>query len=202
MHFLLLIQFLITAATALDFSNWHPPVEGDVRSPCPALNSLANHNIIPHDGKNITPHTLVPLLAETFNLSPFLSHLLAYGALITTPNPAAEVFDLDDLDAHNFIEHDGSLSRADYNLGGDDHTFSPEIFKSVLDFFQGANLTIPEAAAARHYRMKTEKERDPGFVYGPKQMLLSYSETAFYFLSMVDPVTGVTPVEFVRVFFG
>ncbi|KAF2270772.1 hypothetical protein CC78DRAFT_573123 [Lojkania enalia] len=35
----------------VDFKKWNPPGYRDVRSPCPLLNSLANHDIIPHNGK-------------------------------------------------------------------------------------------------------------------------------------------------------
>jgi hypothetical protein len=30
-----------------------PPKQGDSRSPCPALNAMANHGILPHDGNSI-----------------------------------------------------------------------------------------------------------------------------------------------------
>jgi len=30
----------------------------DSRSPCPALNALANHGYLPRDGKNISPNVL------------------------------------------------------------------------------------------------------------------------------------------------
>jgi hypothetical protein len=45
-------------------------------------------------------------------------------------------------------------------------------------------------------------KRDPKFTYTPQQYILSYGETALYISTMGDPVTGVAPVEFVRVFFG
>ncbi|ORY19713.1 hypothetical protein BCR34DRAFT_1268 [Clohesyomyces aquaticus] len=48
----------IGSGLRLDFGQWHPLVPGDVRSPCPALNSLANHCFLPCDGKNLS----VPLV--------------------------------------------------------------------------------------------------------------------------------------------
>jgi hypothetical protein len=38
------------------------PEPNDLRSPCPALNTLANHGYLPHDGKNITPEVLQNVL--------------------------------------------------------------------------------------------------------------------------------------------
>jgi hypothetical protein len=166
------------------------------------LNSLANHNIIPHDGKNLSVPLLVKALGEAYNTSPELSTIVSLGGVSTSPNPSGGTFDLDDLNKHNIIEHDGSLSRADFNLGGDDHTFRPDIFGTVLKFFDGmANVTIPAAAAARYQRIQRERYRDSHFMYGPSQMFSSYAETALYFLSMVDPSTGATPVDFVRILF-
>ncbi|KAJ3810190.1 hypothetical protein F5876DRAFT_42287, partial [Lentinula aff. lateritia] len=37
-----------------NYYRWISPGEGDLRSPCRALNILANHGFISRDGKNIT----------------------------------------------------------------------------------------------------------------------------------------------------
>src|SRR5689334_2633593 len=37
---------------------YHPAGAGDLRSPCPVLNALANHGIISRDGRNITASQL------------------------------------------------------------------------------------------------------------------------------------------------
>jgi hypothetical protein len=37
---------------------YEAPGPNDSRSPCPALNALANHGYLPHDGNNITPEVL------------------------------------------------------------------------------------------------------------------------------------------------
>ena len=54
-------------SAAIDFGNWHPPVSGEVRSPCPALNSLANHGIINHDGKDLEVPALVKAMGEALS---------------------------------------------------------------------------------------------------------------------------------------
>lgn len=41
MKLLLALTCLVPLVAASIFKDWHPPVPGDVRSPCPALNSLA-----------------------------------------------------------------------------------------------------------------------------------------------------------------
>ena len=46
-----------SAAAFADESQYRYQVPGpnDSRSPCPALNALANHGYLPRDGKDITP---------------------------------------------------------------------------------------------------------------------------------------------------
>lgn len=44
---------LAAAVTAhFDYDDWRAPGPGDLRSPCPALNALANHGLLPRDGRN------------------------------------------------------------------------------------------------------------------------------------------------------
>lgn len=54
----------------------------------------------------------------------------------------------------------------------------------------------------RYNRVVTEMKRDPTFTYTPQQYVLSYGETALYLSTMGDPITGVGPVEYVKIFFG
>ncbi|OCL07966.1 Cloroperoxidase [Glonium stellatum] len=197
----LLITFAFTICNALDFDDWHPPGASDIRGPCPGLNTLANHGFISRNGKGITVPMVVKAQLEVYNISTELATIVALGGLMTSDDPSSGAFNLDDLDKHNVIEHDASLSRADINLGGDDHTFRQDIFDTVLAFFNGPSVTIPAAALARYSRVLTERYRDPNFFYGPDQQRNAYLETTLYLLTMVDPKTGLTPVEFIRIFF-
>lgn len=45
MKFLLAICAMLGMVTAVEFADWHSQGEGFVRSPCPALNSLANRKL-------------------------------------------------------------------------------------------------------------------------------------------------------------
>ncbi|KAF7884460.1 uncharacterized protein EAF02_004796 [Botrytis sinoallii] len=95
------------------FTNWSPPGPGDVRSPCPAMNSLANHGFLPHDGKGITVPDVITALDAALNVGvDFATAIGTAGLLSVQGNLFATSFNLDDLNEHNFpIEHDGSLSR-------------------------------------------------------------------------------------------
>lgn len=185
------------------FSDWSPASGSEVRSPCPGLNALANHCILPHSGKGITLSMLQAALSSTFNIGHDFTNETFTGALATSPYPLLGFLDLDDLNEHNVIEHDGSLSRADYYDGGDDHTFNQTIFDTVLAYFgNDTYATILTAAEARYHRMVTQKIGNSKFVYSQKTALLSYGETALYLSALGDPANGVTPVKYIKILFG
>ncbi|TKX22569.1 sterigmatocystin biosynthesis peroxidase-like protein 3 [Elsinoe australis] len=184
------------------FPAWHPPTSGEVRSPCPGLNALANHDICPRSGKGYTIPLLTSCLAAGLNMGADFSLFVGTAGIASNPNPLALYFDLDMLSRHNVvIEHDASLSRADVSTG-DNRSFNQTIWNTVTAYFAGqANATIPTAAKAKYNRVTTEKARDPNFSYGPAQFIFSYGETAIYLSTMGDPTTGVAPVEYVKALF-
>ncbi|GAA5931617.1 hypothetical protein JCM1841_004728 [Sporobolomyces salmonicolor] len=83
------------------------------RSPCPAINALAQCDILPRDGRHITPMQCSAALARAYNLSPTLAIQLmaAFEPLFRDRG----WFDLEDLGAQNVVQHDGSITREDAN---------------------------------------------------------------------------------------
>ncbi|KZP26146.1 Cloroperoxidase [Athelia psychrophila] len=88
-------------------NNFCAPQPGDVRSPCPALNTLANHGYLPRNGKHISLPAFARALQAGYRLSAVLAWFLSIGAFILllqfTP------LSLSDIARHNYIEHDASL---------------------------------------------------------------------------------------------
>ncbi|KUJ08957.1 Cloroperoxidase [Mollisia scopiformis] len=145
------------------FHTWSPPGPGDVRGPCPGLNSLANHGFLPHDGKNIDLNTTIAAFANAINGASDFATSLFMGALMTNlrvPNPTT--FDLTDLDNHDIIEHDASLSRGDAYFGND-HTFNKTIYDQTTSYWTGETIDIQMAANARAARIATSKATNPTF---------------------------------------
>ena len=102
-------------------------------------------------------------------------------------------FNLNNLDEHNFpIEHDASLSRLDAHFGND-YSFNQGIFNQVLKFYNGmTTATIPIASKARYARVKKSQATNPEVIYGVRQLVLSYGETALY-LSTSKPALCYNP---------
>jgi hypothetical protein len=197
-----ILTFLAIASAYADFSQWSPPRAGDVRSPCPALNAMANHKIIPQNGRGLTIPILVKGLGMGLNVTAETAAMLALTGITVSKNPASMSFDLDDLAAHNKIEHDGSLSRKDFDFGGDATSFSEGIFNKTLEYYKGANeVGIPEVAAARWGRIQSSKKSNPKSMYGEGQHFSSYSESAVYYQLFKDPKTMKASVDWIKIFF-
>lgn len=93
------------------------PANGASRSPCPGLNTLANHSYLPHDGRNITFHKLVSALRNGMGFSPGLAIFMAIGGFTLLRRPSLAPFDLHGTARHNFIEHNASMVHDDARHG-------------------------------------------------------------------------------------
>lgn len=134
-----LLRIVLATAVAVglvqgEIPEWHPPHSGDLRGPCPALNSLVNHDSISRDGKQLTVPVLIKAINEQLNISVEMANTLATAGLSTASNPQSGTFSMADLTKHHIIEHDASLSRKDA-AAGDNYSFSKEIFEEFLSYF-------------------------------------------------------------------
>jgi len=117
--------------------HWPPyvaPGKTDSRAPCPYLNAMANHNILPHDGKNIPLKALGDALIDCFNFSPTL--------VKDTVDSVAGLYGRDhiclsDLAAHNIVEHDASLVRHDAYFVEDQTIPAHDLINDMLDSASG-----------------------------------------------------------------
>lgn len=126
---------IFSAAAALPFVNgldettypFEAPSSSAARSPCPGLNALANHGILPRDGKNIDLATLQTAAYTGFSLASAATLLVGSTALSTSTTGNSSTFHLSDLAQHDpqVIEHDGSMTRNDAYFG-DNHSFNKE----------------------------------------------------------------------------
>ncbi|KAH7382238.1 Chloroperoxidase [Pyrenochaeta sp. MPI-SDFR-AT-0127] len=131
---------------------WSAPGENDLRSPCPALNTLANHGFLPHDGRNITLAMLKTAAKDGLNVGPLVPEQGFGRAILLNPDPNATFIDLSMLHKHNHIEHDSSFSRRD-TFFDPTNPFDAATFDSFLSYFgneQNITVAAAENARARH----------------------------------------------------
>jgi hypothetical protein len=172
----------LTATEAQSFGEYFRPSGAQVsgfpnarteylRSPCPALNTLANHGFIPRDGRNITPETLRAAMMGVFNVDRARADQLTSGL--------PRVLTLAFLSKHNFIEHDVSLVRADLHFGFDPVHVDSVLAKDLLSRARGdGRLGINEVAKALKDRHEWCMEENPDCDFRAPQRFITFSEAA------------------------
>ncbi|KAF7556331.1 heme-thiolate peroxidase [Cylindrodendrum hubeiense] len=188
------------APHALPEGTWAAPKEGEVRSPCPMLNVLANHGFLPRDGKNISKTIARAAFKDGLNLDPDFSDIMFDPAVLTNPYPNQTTFDLDHLNRHNLLEHDGSLSRADA-YWDDSQVFNTTVYEETLTYFQTDTVDVKSAAAARMGRVLSSSRTNPEYYLNATAESISFGETGAYILALGDFETGTVPLERVRMMF-
>jgi hypothetical protein len=129
----------------LAWPEYVPPKDGDSRSACPMLNALANHGILPHDGKNIPFKELNIKVRQSFNFAPtFCFFASKFAADFMDRSYWTGSFHLAELSQHNAIEHDASLTRKDLALVPDQG--KPDL-KLVHDLLKEATGAMPDGSA-------------------------------------------------------
>lgn len=119
-------RLTMTHAEWDEFIKLHPyqaPLPGASRSPCPFLNTFANHGILPRTGQNLTYdqyYRALTLAGVSHHTSSVFLHTTFYAYREIDPTqstksdwaPATSI-SLHQLGQHNMLEHDLSLSRLD-----------------------------------------------------------------------------------------
>ncbi|KAK0701554.1 Chloroperoxidase [Apiosordaria backusii] len=184
----------LTVATAAAFApnqdpfeQWHGPKAGDVRGPCPFLNTFANHGFLPRTGKYITYKDLADGLFNAVNFDANISQFLFDFAISTNPEPNSTWFSLDHLTRHNVLEHDASLSRVDAYFGHAD-IFNQEAFDETTSYW-GDIVNVESGAAAVVARMKTCKATNPKYELSPLGEAFILGETAAFISILGDAQT-------------
>ena len=115
--------------------------------------------ILPHDGKNIKFTELTEKIRATYNFAPsFCFFVPNFAANMLKRNYRKDTFDLADLDLHNGIEHDASLTRTycfvvdGLDLGGNLtlYQFRRHQVKIARSFQTNQNPTSPSSGSFWH----------------------------------------------------
>ncbi|KAH8829211.1 Chloroperoxidase [Flagelloscypha sp. PMI_526] len=163
---------LVAAQHGGHWPEFMPPQDGDSRSGCPALNAMANHGILPRDGKNISFRELSRKVHETYNFAPsFCFFVPNFAAGFLHKSYRRDTFDLADLNlrSEKAIEHDASLLREDEHIEPDASKISQPLCRRLLASASGKDskgqpmLTLEDVAAALSLRRHEALTFDPHF---------------------------------------
>ncbi|KAF8504016.1 Chloroperoxidase [Gautieria morchelliformis] len=183
---------------------WEPLRPGDIRGPCPGLNTLASHGWLPRNGI-ATPAQIVNAVQEGFNMGNDIAVFVTYAAFLvdgnlitnrmsiggktplTGPDPPPPAI-VGGLDTHAVFEGDASMTRGDAFFG-DNHSFNETQFDEFSSFSQrfGAgkyNLTV--ASEFRFQRIQESIATNPNFSFVSPRYFTAYAESVFPLLFFVD----------------
>nr|AIG55844.1 secreted protein [Achlya hypogyna] len=166
------------------FPDWHPTDPKNM-APCPMLNSLANHGVLPRT--NITASNLRSALGSIHCDS--------------SQHRGVQELTLKDLDVHNAIEHDASLTRLDAALGSNTKLNSTLLAELLATSADGKYITKSELAQYRVARETNSRKINPSFTFGVKQQVIAYAEAAALFVAFQD-ATGAMRVDWIKMFFA
>lgn len=174
MKFLILLPILIGQAAAF------PPadngyindgdIEGSQRSPCPAINTLANHGFINRNGANVLTSDLTAQLDANFNVQEGFSAGPARTArnfgLFDTDDSGNEVLNLARLYEHNTIEHDCSFSREDFYTGpASFNNPSSRVLEELIEGCQTDQITRTDLRDFKLARIRESRTANPDFEF-------------------------------------
>ncbi|PHH50950.1 putative sterigmatocystin biosynthesis peroxidase stcC [Ceratocystis fimbriata CBS 114723] len=163
-------------------NEWIAPTKDDARSPCPMLNSLANHGYLPRNGRDISLSQLYKVLWDVTHVDVSgVNYLGAKKALGISSTKEKWTFNLNDLNTYNVIEHDCSLSRANFQ-SGNNWSFDAGIWSTVRDFFTTPLVSTKQLGRAIRSRQDADPLNDPLGVLTEEASLRSVSDAAVLWL--------------------
>jgi hypothetical protein len=171
------------------------------RSPCPGLNVLANEGVLPKDGRNITQNMLKHAIMDIYNLDDPLAGLLSFQAFQFDAN-GRDTIELSDLNKHDTIEHDASLTRLD-TAQGDNHSLQPDLLQALLDDADGDYLTVDSLTKSRK-RRDAALQAAGGVKLDFRRGILAYGESALLLQALggLGPQPNMAPKHAVQQWIG
>ncbi|KAF8899578.1 heme-thiolate peroxidase [Gymnopilus junonius] len=183
---------------------WKPQAPGDIRGPCPGLNTLASHGWLPRNGI-ATPDQIVTAVQEGFNMDNSLARFIVYAAFLVDGNVVTNLLSIGQktsatgqappapaivggLNTHAVFEGDTSMTRADFFFG-DNHDFNETLFDQFVEFsnkFGGGNYNLTVAGELRFQRISQSIATNPTFSFVAPRYFTAYAESVFPINFFVD----------------
>ncbi|KAI8627963.1 Cloroperoxidase [Xylariaceae sp. FL1651] len=173
-------------ASPLAIKPYVKPKSSDSRSPCPLLNTLANHGYLPHDGRNITAQDIGDAIFQSTNWNSQFGTLPGAAALRNLNLTAIKLSDLNSVAGG---EHPASLTRDDAS-SGDSNTIDPARVTALLADSSTNYLTVASLAKSRN---RVEKLTNPPITAA--QVTTSQGEAALLMLLMRDTYVSLQTAQ-------
>ncbi|KAJ3099470.1 hypothetical protein HDU97_003007 [Phlyctochytrium planicorne] len=169
------------------FNSWVPTNQSDL-APCPVLNSLINHGLMPREKitRNDLTHAMKDiLLIDASSTKVFVDGALAIG--YDDEEDGERKVDLEQIRIHNKLEHDVSMTRSDDALGDPIH-LNVTLYNQLRSLSTNHYITLDALVQFRSLREQDSKARNPSLSYTRNQRFTANGEAAIIFLLLrADP---------------
>ncbi|RDA90998.1 hypothetical protein CP533_3141 [Ophiocordyceps camponoti-saundersi (nom. inval.)] len=180
------------------------------RSPCPGMNSLANHGFLPFDAQNVNLTSIVVASYQGMGLSPETACIIVLGGLARAGKPADSSFPLEVIGSPSWaIEHDASWSRLDDEEAKAKHLnnrdFNGEIWDVALKQMEACNkekkeVSIECLGKSKADIIKRARKLPFGINYNPSAAAIGSVEAARTYLTIGNGDDGLE-LKYVKAFF-
>lgn len=190
---------------AASHPEWIPPGDGDVRSPCPGINTLANHGIIPRDGKNVPISLLHQQLSAIYPVSEdFLTIPIAdafeNGLTHVDPNDGSiHLLTLDRLSEAKVMEHDASFFRQDAFFGdGVQASIDESLIVQLFEQHNRDTLSFDDILAFQTKRIKDSLKNNPEATFSEDDIFAMAEQATFLLVFGQDDDLESVPKNILR----
>jgi hypothetical protein len=122
-------------------------------------------------------------------------------AIIANPTPNATFFTLEQLNVHNVLEHDASLSRTDAALGNN-HIFNQTVFDTSKAWWTDEMVTAEQLAHSKIYRQLVSRAENAEYTFTASTEEFSLGEVAAPIIAFGNTDAGTVQRDLVVYFFG
>src|SRR5690242_8305853 len=165
------------------------------------LNTLTNHGFLPRDGRNFTRENVIKGLGDGLNFDSQLAGLMWDQAIFANPEPNATFFTLEQLNVHNVLEHDASLSRTDAAFGNN-HVFNQTVFDTSKMWWTDETVSAKQLANSKIYRQLVSRAENDNYKFTASTEEFSLGEVAAPIIAFGDTNEGTVPKSLMVYFFG
>lgn len=165
------------------------------------LNTLTNHGFLPRDGRNFTRDNVIKGLGDGLNFDSQLAGLMWDQAIFANPEPNATFFTLEQLNVHNVLEHDASLSRTDAAFGNN-HVFNQTVFDTSKMWWTDETVSAKQLANSKIYRQLVSRAENYNYTFTASTEEFSLGEVAAPIIAFGDTNEGTVPKNLMVYFFG
>ncbi|KAJ4860050.1 peroxidase, family 2 domain-containing protein [Trichoderma breve] len=159
---------------------WEAPGPNDLRSPCPMLNTLANHGYLPHDGRDISAQQFADAAFEVVNIDPMAIKQVA-NYFLRASNQTS--INLTDLNRPGILQHIASLTRDDVTSPDSvDVTASQDRIRHLIQDSDTDCITIASLAKTRLHVEDLSSPKELTL----KEQTFAYAEAGLLLLTMIE----------------